>query len=71
MAKRGTLSAARAMGVKMRRASKNVAPSAKALYHAETGAGRSRVIRNFFGLSADDERALVGLVQQHLRTLTR
>lgn len=33
-------------------------PAEKALFHQETGAGKSKVRRKFFGLSEQDERWL-------------
>ncbi len=59
----------RAVGIRLRRASKDLSPAEKALYHAELGAGRSHVKRDFFGLTRQDEEVLRGLVQAHLRTL--
>jgi hypothetical protein len=38
--------------------SRRVPSAAKASYHELTGAGRSRVKREFFGLNADDEKAI-------------
>lgn len=46
--------------------SRRVAPSAKAAFHQVTGAGRSHVKRAFFGLTADDETAIVARVRQGL-----
>lgn len=38
--------------------SRRMAAAEKALYHQESGAGKSRVTRPFFGLSPQDERWL-------------
>jgi alpha-D-ribose 1-methylphosphonate 5-triphosphate synthase subunit PhnL len=40
-------------------ASRNVAPSEKAAFHQVTGAGKSHVLRKFFGLSASDEAVII------------
>lgn len=47
-------------------ASRRVSPSEKAAYHQESGAGRRHVKRQFFGLSASDETAIVDLVEHDL-----
>jgi hypothetical protein len=44
--------------------SRALAGADKALYHCETGAGKSRVIRNFFGFSASDADAIAAAVDQ-------
>ena len=46
--------------------SRAVAPEQKALYHAELGAGTSRVVRNFFDLSAADAEAIAERLQAGL-----
>lgn len=46
--------------------SRRVSPSEKAAFHQESGAGKSRVRRQFFGLSASDEAAIVDLVDKDL-----
>jgi hypothetical protein len=46
--------------------SRGVAPSLKAAYHNETGAGKSRVIREFFGLSATDLVALTEALDRRI-----
>jgi phage gpG-like protein len=38
----------------------------KAAFHQVTGAGKSRVKREFFGLSDADEDAIVTIVERHL-----
>lgn len=63
-----TQTRARALGVTMRNRSKNMAPAEKALYHAELGAGKSRVIRDFFGLTGSDLDALTAMVRASVRT---
>lgn len=47
-------------------ASRAVAPSEKAAYHTISGAGRSQVRREFFGLSASDEDAIVQRIAEFL-----
>lgn len=46
--------------------SRSKAPSEKAAYHQIVGAGTSHVKREFFGLSASDEEAIVDRVTVHL-----
>lgn len=46
--------------------SRSVGAADKAFYHNESGAGASHVIREFFALSPDDERALEDAVEQYL-----
>jgi hypothetical protein len=36
----------------------------KAIYHNVTGAGKSGVIREFFGASSDDQTVMVGELEQ-------
>lgn len=46
--------------------SRDVPPGRKALYHDEVGAGRSRVLRPFFQLTASDEEWLVREIEARL-----
>lgn len=46
--------------------SRAVPPAQKALYHAELGAGKSRVVRNFFDLSPADAEAIAERLQASL-----
>ena len=46
--------------------SRRIPPSEKAAFHQIAGAGKSRVKRQFFGLSASDENAIVDLFEQDL-----
>ena len=46
--------------------SRRVAPSAKAGFHHVTGAGRSKVLRQFFGVSDKDNEALVAFAGPRL-----
>lgn len=57
---------ARATGGTFIQRSRSVAGADKALYHNVTGAGRSRVIRRFFGLSSDDGTTIRDAVQKFL-----
>ena len=50
----------------MIQASRRVSPSEKAAYHQIAGAGKSHVKRQFFGLSASDETAIVDLLEKDL-----
>lgn len=49
--------------------SRQVLPSDKAAFHQITGAGRSRVLRQFFGLSAADEEVITQQIAQGLDRL--
>jgi hypothetical protein len=44
--------------------SRGIGAEQKAIYHNITGAGRGHVIREFFGLSADDERELTETIER-------
>lgn len=44
--------------------SRSKSPAEKAAYHHVAGAGKSRVKREFFGLSTRDEAAIVAVVDQ-------
>jgi len=46
--------------------SRKVAPADKAVFHNETGAGRSRVIREFFNLNDRDVEGIVALLERRL-----
>ena len=46
--------------------SRNAKPGQKAEWHDVTGAGRSRVLRPFFQLTAADEDALVREITQRI-----
>lgn len=48
------------------RSSRAASPAEKAAYHTITGAGRSHVRRDFFGLSASDEVAIVERLDQQI-----
>ena len=43
--------------------SRGVGPEQKAIYHNELGAGRSRVVREFLGLTPSDEADVVAKVE--------
>ena len=47
----------------MVQASRAKSPQEKAAYHVVTGAGRSRVIRDFFNLGPGDDEAITRLLQ--------
>lgn len=51
--------------------SRAVAGAEKAYYHAVVGAGRSRVIRDFFGVNEQDMAALTRKVDAFLRRVIR
>ena len=50
---------------------RDVAPSEKAAFHQITGAGKSRVKREFFGLSARDEELILNRFAFGLERLLR
>ena len=54
---------ARRRGPTMIQRSRRVSPELKARVHTTTGAGRSRVVRDFLGLDAEDERAILAALQ--------
>ena len=58
---------ARRKGPTLIQRSRRVSPTEKALYHNELGAGRSRVIREFLGLSPEDET----VIRTRLETLVK
>jgi hypothetical protein len=51
--------------------SRKVPPSEKAAFHQITGAGKSRVLRKFFGLNDSDEAAIVAKVRDGLAQALR
>jgi hypothetical protein len=46
--------------------SRRTSPAEKAAYHQIAGAGKSRVKREFFGLSPEDEDAIVKRIEEGL-----
>ncbi len=46
--------------------SRSVSPAEKAAFHQESGAGRSHTLRQFFGLTTADEKAIVDLVERDI-----
>lgn len=57
---------ARRRGPTLIQRSRSVSPQQKAIYHTVTGAGRSRVIRDFFNLGPGDDEAIRRLVQSRI-----
>jgi hypothetical protein len=57
---------ARGTGPTMIQRSRSVSPAEKAAFHQIEGAGRSHVLREFFGLTPDDESAIVDRVAKAL-----
>jgi len=51
--------------------SRSVPASEKAAYHQVSGAGKSHVLRKFFGLNASDEAAIVERIDQALAQAVR
>ena len=51
--------------------SRSVPPAEKAAFHQETGAGKSKVKRQFFGLSAADEAAILERVHRGIEQMLR
>lgn len=51
--------------------SRRVPAIEKAAYHQLAGAGRSRVLRPFLGLTPDDEQAILLRIETHLREVTQ
>lgn len=51
-------------------ASRRVPAIEKAAFHQLSGAGRSRVLRQFLGLTPDDEQAILTRIEAHLREVT-
>jgi phage gpG-like protein len=47
--------------------SRRVPPSQKATYHQLTGAGKSQIKREFFGLTPDDETVIAARIQRELQ----
>jgi hypothetical protein len=54
---------AKRRGRTMIQRSRGVSPQEKAVHHAVTGAGKARVVRNFFDLGPGDTDAILRLVQ--------
>lgn len=48
--------------------SRGESPQQKAIYHAEVGAGKARVRRDFFQLGAADKDAVTRLLQSRITT---
>ena len=48
--------------------SRAVSPQQKAIYHAVTGAGKSRVVRDFFNFGPGDAEAITRLLQGRITT---
>jgi hypothetical protein len=46
--------------------SRRVPPAEKAAYHQITGAGRRKVVREFFGVSREDEDAITRTLDERL-----
>lgn len=62
---RGRRNSIRGGGTLIQR-SRAVSPQQKAIYHSVTGAGQSRVKREFFDIGREDIPALVDLLQTRL-----
>lgn len=60
-----------AKGRTMRRQSKAVSPEQKAVYHHETGAGKSHVRRRFFDLGDEDERVIAEAIEAKIDVLVQ
>ncbi len=61
----------RGTGPSMIARSRAVSPAEKAAFHQEEGAGRSRTLRQFFGLTTSDETAIVDLVERDIERRLR
>lgn len=48
--------------------SRAVSPQQKAIYHAEVGAGKARIKRDFFNLGPGDAEAITRLLQSRITT---
>lgn len=59
---------ARKRGPTLIQRSRGVSPQQKAVYHAEVGAGKSRVIRDFFNLGPGDAEAITRMLQSRITT---
>jgi len=57
---------ARRGGPTMIQRSRQKSSEEKALYHNVTGAGRSRVMRQFLGLTPAEEKAIEQRVEKHI-----
>ena len=49
--------------------SRSVGPADKAYYHNEAGVGNARIVREFFGLSEEDEDDVVALIDRYFDEL--
>jgi hypothetical protein len=58
--------AKRRRGPTLTQRSRSVSPQQKAIYHAVTGAGKARTIRDFFDLGPDDPEAIRRLLQSRV-----
>lgn len=58
--------AKRSKGPTLIQQSRRVPAELKALYHTTLGAGKSRVRREFLGLTPDDEKAILARLQAGL-----
>ena len=54
------------VGPTMIQRSRRMSASEKASYHQITGAGKRHVLRQFFGLNARDEEAIVTRIEQQI-----
>lgn len=54
-----------------RQASLNVPARAKALFHNVTGAGRSKVIRKFLGLTSEEQTQIRATLERGIRDVLR
>jgi phage gpG-like protein len=61
----------RSKGPTLIQQSRRVPAEMKALYHNVLGAGKSRVKREFLGLSAQDEQAIVARIEKALDDFVR
>lgn len=48
--------------------SRSVSPQQKAIYHVESGAGKKRVIRDFFNTGPGDSEAITRMLQTRITT---
>lgn len=59
---------ARKHGPTLIQQSRAVSPQQKAVYHAEVGAGRARVVRDFFNVGPGDKEAISRMLQARITT---
>jgi len=59
---------AKRKGPTLTQRSRAISPQQKAIYHAVTGAGKSRVVRDFFNIGPGDAEALTRLLQGRITT---